>query len=494
MNKVVSLVASLVTTLLLSSCVVGPDYERPEVVSPESWRVTYTAASDVSNTRWWQQFNDPVLNQLIETALVENKDLRIAAARMQEFAARIDIANSAGLPQVGYDGGASRNTASNRTFSGGLADRKYNNYSATANVSWELDLWGKIRRSDEAATADFLTEKENRRSVILSLVSTVATTYMTLRQLDSQLQVAKNTLYSRTESLRLFRMKFKGGVISKLELAQVRTEYEDAATAIPPIQLSIALTENELSILLGKNPGNIRRGKSLNDLTLPEIPEGIPSTILQNRPDIRAAEQQLISTNARIGVAKAEYFPTISLTGLFGFVSTDLGHLLGNSANTWSLGGSILGPIYQGGRLSGQVAASEAVQRQALNGYLRAVQNGFREVEDSLISVQKNREQLTAEGRRVAALKNYNQLAKLRYDEGYASYIDVLDAQDKLFNAELRYIRVQSSVYTALISTYKAMGGGWVDLAKESADKKDFPPPAKKEPATKSNQSSASPG
>lgn len=467
-----------VLACILTACAVGPDYERPEVVTPQNWRISYQAAADVSNTRWWQQFQDPILDLLIETALQENKDVRIAAARMQEFAARIDIANSGFLPQIGYGVDGSRNKLSTESFgNNGIGDRTYNNYSASANLSWELDLWGKIRRSDEAATADFLTETENRRSLILSLVSAVSTTYITLRQLDRQLQIAKETLFSRTESLRLFRLKYQGGVVSELELAQVRTEFEEAAAAIPPIQRQIALTENELAILIGRNPGKIRRGKTIDELVLPLIPEGIPSAILEQRPDIRAAEQQLISANARIGVAKAEYFPTISLTGLFGFVSTELDNLITDSANTWNIGAAILGPIYQGGKLTGQVAASEAVQRQALQSYLKAVQNGFREVEDSLINVQKSREQLVAEGNKVDSLKNYARLAKLRYDEGYSSYIDVLDAQRQLFSAELQYISVQGDVYASLVSTYKAMGGGWIDIAKESADKTDFPPP-----------------
>jgi multidrug efflux system outer membrane protein len=298
-----------------------------------------------------------------------------------------------------------------------------------------------------------------------------------LRQFDRQLQIAKDTLYSRTEALRLFRLKFEGGVVSELELAQVRTEYEQASAAIPPIQRRIAITENELSILLGQNPGKIPRGKSIDDLVLPEVPAGIPSAVLEQRPDIRAAEQDLISANARIGVAKAKYFPSISLTGLFGFVSTELDNLLTSSANVWNIGASAIGPIYQGGRISGEVAASEAVQRQAFTGFLKTVQGAFREVDDALISVKKSREQLEAEGRRVEALENYARLASLRYNEGYSSYIDVLDAQRQLFSAQLQYIAVQGDVYASLVSTYKAMGGGWIEIAKESADETDFPPP-----------------
>jgi multidrug efflux system outer membrane protein len=283
-------------------------------------------------------------------------------------------------------------------------------------------------------------------------------------------------LSSRAESLRLFELKFKGGVVSDLEVAMVRTEYEQAAAAIPPIERQIALTENALSILLGSNPRAIPRGKSIDTLVLPPVPEGVPSSLLARRPDISAAEQALIAANARIGVARAQYFPTISLTGLFGYASESLSDLLQNSANVWSLGGSVVGPIFSGGRISAELRASEAVQRQTLVGYLQTVQGAFRDVDDALVSVQKSREQLVVEGRRVAALSDYARLAKLRYDEGYTSYIDVLDAQNKLFDAQLQYVSIQGDVYGSLVNTYKAMGGGWIVQAEDTANVVDFPP------------------
>jgi len=463
----------------LFGCTVGPDFVRPKVDSPENWRVDYAAAAQVSNLRWWEQFNDPALDSLIDTALRENKDVRIAAARVMEFAARVDIARSGFFPQIGYNGQASRNRASRESFGGVPAgsDRSYNDYSATLSAGWEIDLWGRIRRATEASRAELLAQQENRRSVILSLVSSVATTYVALRQLDRQLEISHETLASRAESLRLFQLKFKAGVISDLELAQVKVEYEQAAAAIPPIERRIALTENALSVLLGHNPGPIPRGKNIDELTQPPVPAGVPSSLLERRPDVRAAEQSLVAANARIGVARAQYFPTISLTGLFGYVSDELDNLLKNSANVWSLGGNALGPIFTGGAISGQVRASEAVQRQALVGYLQTVQGAFREVDDSLVSVQKSREQLAAEGRRVQALGDYARLAKVRYDEGYASYIEVLDAQRSLFDAELQYVSIQSDVYTSLVNTYKAMGGGWIIQAEATANETDFPPP-----------------
>ena len=474
----------LLLLLVPLGCTVGPDYVRPEVDTPDTWRVDYREAADTSNLRWWEQFQDPVLNELIDIALRENRDVRIAAARVLEFAARVDIFRSGFFPQIGYNGDASRNRVSRDAF-GGVppgSSRSYNNYAGSVNLGWELDLWGRIRRANEAARAELLAQEENRRSVILSLVSAVSTTYITLRQFDSQLQVSRDTLQVRGESLELFQMKFRGGVVSELELAQVRTEYEQAAAAIPPIERQIALTENALSILLGRNPGDIPRGKRLAELALIPVPAGVPSSLLERRPDVRIAEQNLVAANASIGVARAQYFPNISLTGLFGYASEDLGDLLQGSSNFWNMGGSALGPIFTGGRISGQVRASEAVQKQALTAYLQTVQTAFREVDDSLVNVQKSREQLSAVERQVNALADYARLAKLRYDAGYSSYIEVLDAQRFLFDARLQYVEVQGDVYASLVGTYKAMGGGWVVEAQKTADEVDFPPPAGKQP------------
>jgi multidrug efflux system outer membrane protein len=463
--------------LVLSGCTVGPDYVRPQADIPDAWRVDYAQAADTANVRWWELFGDPVLDQLVDTALRENKDVRIAAARVEEFAARVDIFRAGYFPQIGYSGQATRNRASREVFGGvGTGDRDYNNYSAAASLGWELDVWGRIRRATEAARADLLAQEENRRAVILSLVSAVANAYVSLRQLDRQLEIARNTLATRAEGLHLFELKLKGGVVSELEVAQVRTEYEQAAAAIPPLERRIAVTENALSILLGSNPGSIPRGRSIDALVLPPVPEGVPSTLLTRRPDVRAAEQNLIAANARIGVARAQYFPIISLTGLFGYASESLSDLLQSSANVWSIGGSAVGPIFTGGRISAEVRASEAVQRQTLVGYLQTVQGAFRDVDDALVGVQKSREQLVVEGRRVAALTDYARLARRRYDAGYTSYIDVLDAQRSLFDAELQYVGIQGDVYGSLVNTYQAMGGGWIVEAQNTADAVDFPP------------------
>ncbi|GBE08131.1 outer membrane protein OprM precursor [bacterium BMS3Abin11] len=460
-------------TLGLSGCMVGPDYEKPEVDTPAAWRFQVTDAADTVNTAWWNQFNDPVLDQLVEDALDNNKDVRIAAARVEEFAARVNIARSGLFPQFGYNGSADRSKASLDTVSGVPAGISRTNdlYNASLNVGWELDLWGKIRRATEAARAELLASEEARRTVILSLVTTVASSYIGLRTLDRQLEIAKRTLKIRKDSLYLFELQFKGGVVSKLEVSQVRSEYEQAAVRVPALERQIAVLENAISVLLGKNPGSISRGKSLDELVLIRIPGNIPSELLERRPDIRLAEQNLIAANAQIGVAKAQYFPSISLTGLFGYASVALSDLFNSTANLWGLNGLVLGPVFSGGRLTGQLRVSEAVQRQVLITYLQTVQNAFREVDDALITTQKRREELDALGRQVAALKDYARLARLNYDEGQVSFIEVLDAERRLFDVELIETQGRNDVYVSLVTMYKVIGGGWVVEAEGRVNK-----------------------
>lgn len=449
----------VVSCLLLAACAVGPDYRRPDVDVPEAWRVPAAEAADIANTAWWRGFGDPVLDQLIETAVAQNKDLKIAAARVEAFAARVGITRSAALPQVGYGTNAAR--SANRPVGAGVG----NLYDATLNLGWELDVWGRIRRATEAARAELLAAEEGRRAVVLSLVTSVATGYIQLRSLDRQLEISRRTLASRAESVRLFEARFRGGVVSKLELAQVRSEYEQAAAAVPALERQIAVQENALSILLGRNPGPIMRGVGADALKLPAVPAGVPSDVLMRRPDLVAAEQRLVAANARIGVARALYFPAISLTGLLGQASTDLSKLFDPSSSVWSIGAGALGPIFTGGAIKGQIAASEAVRRQALVDYLRVVQNAFREVDDALVSYQKRREELAARHRQVEALRDYAAKAQLRYNAGYVSYIEVLDAERQLFDAELRLEQVRAELYAALVAVYEAMGGGWIDAA-----------------------------
>ena len=478
MKRIITLI--LCCSFLLPGCMVGPDYEQPMVESPGVWRISPQEASDTANTVWWEQFQDPVLNDLINTALLENKDVRIAAARMEQFMAQVEITRSGFYPQVGYGVAGSKDQASKNILPAGV-ESLTETYQATLNVGWELDVWGRLRRASEAAQADLLAAEEGRRAVILSLVSSVATGYVNLRGLDAQLEIARGTVKSRKDSLDLFDLQFEGGVISELTLAQVRSEYEQAVAAVPEIEGQISQTENLLSLLLGHNPGPIKRGVSIDKLTLASIPADIPSDILARRPDILQAEQNLIAANALIGVARAEYFPSISLTGLLGLASGDLSNLLESDSLVWSIGGDAFGAIFTGGRISAGVKQSEAYYKELLFRYQQAILTAFREVEDALVSTQKAREKLQAQARRVKALENYASLARLRYDNGYSSYIEVLDAERSLFDSELNAVRTQSEVIIGMINTYKAMGGGWVALAEETADTVDFPPEENKE-------------
>jgi multidrug efflux system outer membrane protein len=337
-----------------------------------------------------------------------------------------------------------------------------NDFQVFLNANWEIDLWGKLRRATEAARAGLLSTEEGRRTVILTLVTSVASAYVNLRDLDTQLEIAKRTAKSREESYNLFKIRFRGGVISELELNQVKSEYEQALSTIPLIEKTIAQQENVLSVLLGRNSGPIPRGKTINELALPAVPAGLPSDLLANRPDIRQAEEDLIAANARIGVAKSLYFPTISLTGLFGFASTDLSNLFSGPAKVWSFAAPLTAPIFTGGAIRGQVKSAEAVQQQALVRYQQFIQTAFREVEDALIDQKRSREQLEIQSQQVLTLRNYARIARLRFDNGYTSYIEVLDAERSLFNAELSQAQTKGVLFQALVNLYKAMGGGWV--------------------------------
>jgi len=453
-----SLLVSLIA-LLASGCMVGPDYVRPPVDAPAAWRLSEQEVKDLANTAWWEQFGDPVLNDLVATALRENKDLMIATARIDEFAGKYGFVRAGLFPQVGagYEVSRQRNSA----VLGTVDPVTYNSYSAVLNAGWEIDIWGRIRRQTEAANAQLLASEEGRNAVVLSLLGSVAGAYINLRNLDRQLEIARATAKSRGESYELFKLRFEGGVISLLELSQNKSQYEEALASIPPLEKAIAQQENGLSVLLGRNPGPIARGKDIDQLMLPAIPAGLPSELLERRPDIRRAEQDLIAANALIGAAKAAYFPTISLTGLFGYASPSLSSLFDGPSKVWQYGAPITMPIFTAGAIAGQVQAAEAVQQQALFGYQKAIQNAFREVDDALVNQDRTREQLLAQRRQVEALQQYASTARLRYDNGYTSFIEVLDAERSLFNVQLQYTQTHQVQLQAMVNLYLAMGGGW---------------------------------
>lgn len=443
---------------------VGPNYRRPSVETPSSWRFEEKEAKEIANTKWWEQFGDPVLNELVRIALEENKDVKIAAARVEDFMGRYVTTRAPLFPQVGFGASASRSRVT-REAAAPVSKGTHNpgnSFQIFLNANWEIDLWGKLRRATEAARADLLSTEEGRRAVILTLVTSVASAYVNLRDLDLQLEIAKQTAKSREDTYNLFKIRFQGGMISELEFSQVKSEYEQTLSTIPFIEKTIAQQENALSVLLGRNPGPIPRGKTIDDLVLPAVPAGLPSDLLTNRPDIRQAEQDLIAANARIGVAKSQYFPAISLTSSLGYASADLAKLFNGPARVWSLAAPLTAPIFTAGAISGQVKSSKAVRQEALLRYEQSIQTGFREVEDALIDQRKSREQLEIETQEVATLHNYARVARLRFDSGYTSYIEVLDAERSLFIAELSHAETKGVLFQALVNLYKAMGGGWV--------------------------------
>jgi multidrug efflux system outer membrane protein len=454
---------SLVALLALNGCLLGPNYERPAVDAPPAFRFAEPDTKDLVNTAWWEQFQDPALNALIATALADNKDVKIAAARVEQFLGQFETTRSQLFPQAaaGFDAQRQRVPLGTTQLPPGVGP-VFNRFQTSLSASWEIDFFGKLRRQTEAARANLLASEEGRRATILTLVASVASSYVNLLSLDRQLDIAKSTVASRAASVNVFQLRFSGGEVSQMELAQSQSEYQASLATIPQIELQIAQQEDALSILLGHNPGDIARDRELDDLALPAVPAGLPSELLERRPDLRQAEQDLIAANALIGAARALYFPSISLTGLFGSASGQFSSLFTGPARVWSYAGSVTLPIFTAGSIGGQVKQAEAQQQQALFQYQKSIQVAFQEVADALVSLQKTREQLVVQGSQVDALRNYARLARLRFEGGYTSYIEVLDAERSLFNAQLSYAQTQGVVFTSAVSLYKAMGGGWV--------------------------------
>jgi multidrug efflux system outer membrane protein len=436
---------------------------------PARFRYEERAAKEIANTEWWKQFQDPVLDGMISEALTNNKNIKIAVANIERAAGVLIEARSPLYPQIGYGGSAARERASE---AGSvpvprIVPNPQTSYQILASASWEIDLWGRIRRLSESAQAELLATEEAWHGVILSLAASVASSYIQLLGLDEQLIVSKRTLGTYAESVKLFELRFKYGQVSRMTVEQARSQYETAAVGIPQIESQIAQTENALSILLGRNPGPVQRGRTIYQLGLPAVPAGLPSEVLANRPDIRQAEQNLIAANAQIGAAKALYFPTLSLTGAFGYASSDLSNLFKGSARAWNYAGSFAGPIFTGGAITSQVKQAEAAQKAALFSYELAIQSAFADAENSLVSRSKLLEQVQAQERLVRANSEYVRLARLQYDGGYSPYSTVLQAEQQLFPSEINYAQYRTSFFISLVTIYKAMGGGWQQEAFE---------------------------
>ena len=450
--------------LFLCACTIGPDYVKPTVETPSAWTVSYDAAAELVNTAWWQQFNDPALDELITRALNENLDIKAATARVDQFLGQYRTTRSEFFPQIGASASAFRQKDTETGLLPGNND-DYSIYQGALNATWEVDLWGRIRRLNEAAQAELLASEAGRRTVLLTLVSNVASSYLTLRGLDRQLVIARETEQAYAESLRIFNLRHLHGTVSQVEVSQVESEYEDARQAIPQLESLVSQQEHLLSVLLGRNPQSIPRGKTIDELTVPEIPAGLPSELLEQRPDIIQAEQTLIAANAQIGAARALYFPRLALTGSYGTASIHSNDLFEGPSAIWQVGGDVLAPIFTFGAIEGQVMSSEAAQREALYRYQQSIIAGFRDVEDALVATTKGRETQAAKGRRVGALQTYARLAVYQYDAGTTGYLQVLDANRSLFSGQLDYVQTQAAVLTSLVDVYRAMGGGWVDIA-----------------------------
>jgi len=455
---------SAIILLFFCGCTIGPDYVKPTIETPSTWTVSYEAADNLVNTSWWQQFNDPVLDDLITTALADNLDIKAATARVDQFLGQYRTTRSEYFPQIGASASAYRQKDTETGLFPGDND-DYSSYQGALNASWEIDLWGRIRRSNEAAQAEVLASEAGRRTVLLTLVSNVANSYLTLRGLDRQLEIARETERAYAESLRIFNLRHDYGTVSQVEVSQVESEYEDARQAVPQLESLIAQQEHLLSVLLGSNPKSIKRGKTIDALTTPEIPADLPSELLEQRPDIIQAEQELIAANARIGVARSLYFPSVALTGSYGTASINSDDLFEGASAIWDIGGNVLAPIFTFGAIEGQVMASEAAQREALYRYQQSIIAGFRDVEDALVATTKGREALAAKGRRVNALQTYAKLASAQYEAGTTGYLQVLDANRSLFSGQLDYVQTQTAVLTSLVDIYRSMGGGWIDMA-----------------------------
>ena len=452
---------------LLAACTLGPDYERPALDVPGTFHqgAGLPRMQGAADRSWWRDFGDPALDTLVADALASSQDVVAAAARVEAFQGAWATTRSALYPQVGAQlaAGRTRVTASGATPA--PEGNPFDSVSASAFASWEIDLFGRIRRQGEAALADLRASEEFRRGVVLSLVASVTGGYIRLRDLDRELEVAQSTLKSRADAVTVFERRFRGGVVSEMELAQARSEYAAALRTVPALEQSIVQQENALSLLAGRNPGPIERGQPIDRLTAPAVPADLPSAVLERRPDVREAEQALVAANARIGAARALYFPTISLTAALGVASDSLSGLWDGPSRAWNFAGALTQPVFTAGGIAGQVQSAEAGQRVSLALYRKAVQTAFRETEDALAGVDKAARARDAQLQQVRALERYAVQARRRYDGGYSSYLEVLDAERSLFNAQLQLAQAQGDALVQYTALYKALGGGWVDAA-----------------------------
>jgi outer membrane protein, multidrug efflux system len=446
---------------LAAGCAVGPQYQRPEVQAPPSYRggAERGDAASLADKGWEQVFPDPVIAELIRTALGQNQDVLIAAARIEQAEAQLGIRRADQLPAVNLGLAAGRERIAATSLTPAITT---NLFQGNVSASWELDFWGKFRRATEAARADLLAAEWNRQAVITSLIASVASAYYQLLELDLELEISRRTLTSRQESLELTRLQERQGAVSFLDVRQAEQLVYNAAQTIIDIERRTEQQENFISVLLARNPGPIPRGRKLTEQPHdPVVPAGLPSSLLQRRPDIQLQEARLIAANARIGVARAAFFPSISLTGSGGVQSAALSDLFKGPSGVWSFLGSLTQPIFAGGRLSSGVKLAEAQEKEALIVYQQIIQQAFREVSDALVAYRKDREFREQQELLASSTRDALALSEQRYRGGAASYLEVLDSNTRTFAAELGLAQAQLNELLALVQLYNALGGGW---------------------------------
>ena len=463
--------------LAVGGCALGPNYKRPAVDTPEEYRfATPQATNSLGELPWWEVFKDPLLKELINTALTNNYNLKQAVARVEQARQQVTVARSPLFPQIGYGGDIGRGKNA-------LLNTPVVNPSTTSsallgiNAAWEIDFWGRIRRLTEAARAAYLATEEGRRGVVITLISDVATAYFSLLSLDQELQIQRAATNAYAGSYRIFNDRRINGVASRLETDRAAAALANAAAEIPQLEFQIASTENQINVLLGRNPGPVSRNSLTNQLPAPvDVPAGLPSTLLQRRPDILASEQSVVAANANIGANLANFFPQIGLTTFFGKVSPELSAFTSGAATAWNIGGTLAGPLFQGGRLVAQYKASKAAFDEANAAYRQTVLGAFQEVSDTLILKQTLADAAVFDAQAVDALAASVKLATERYLNGKSSYYEVLQAQQELYPTQRALTQTQANELISVVQLYRALGGGWQTPIQESTAKSQTEP------------------
>ena len=454
------LLLALVCALGVSSCALGPDYERPEIDVPEGFREPGDAGPPLANVEWWNVFQDQQLNALINIALEESRDLALASARLEEARARLGFVRANQFPRLDINAAASRGNSAEQFFPGsGIQE----NYVISADLFFEVDLFGKLRRSTEAARAELLANEEARKTVYIALIADVAGTYFLLRDLDARREITERTLATRRDSTNIIRQRFERGTTPMLDVNQAEIQEADAAADLAAFERQVIQTENLLSVLVGRNPGPITRGDELVDqVRPPSVPGGLPSELLERRPDVRTAEQSLAAQTARIGVAQALRFPSLGLTGSAGLASNDLSDLNDGDSSIWNVGVNIFAPLFNAGQNKRNVEIEIARTEQLLQQYEFTVLQAFREVEDALVAIRTLRDESAAREMQTRAARNAAFLSMARYNGGVTSFLEVLDTERSLFQAEIAASAVRRARLVAIVDLYKALGGGWM--------------------------------